>query len=159
MIKLTSNLVTVGVLLDEIPSMSLNATLTFLTKKPDSWWIKRINKQVFLSQFRMVFRNYYYTDLVVNQIIVPNITQWTITMKPPTTRVIDGHNLLVRDYSFTTYILGPFGNAIVSDPRLYKIGNSVSEIFNLPVDPQMLLQRSGFAWFVVAITILFVLCF
>ena len=154
MVKLTTNTVTVGVLLDEIPSTSLNATLAFLKAKPDSWWIKRINKQVFYSQFRFVFRNFYYTDLVVNQIIVPNITQWTIAMQPPTTRVIDGHNLFVRDYSFTTYILGPFGNAIVSDPRLGQIGNSVSEVFNLPVDPQMLLQRSGFAWFVVDTIIL-----
>ena len=147
MIKLTTNIATVGVLLDEIPSMSISDALRFFSAKPDSWWIQRIKKQVFLSQYRLVFRNYYYPDLVVNQIIVPNITQWDINMLPVNMRRIDGHALLVRDYSFTTYILGPAGNASISDPRLAQYGNSVSEVFNLPVDPQLLIQRSGFAWY------------
>ena len=146
MIKLTTNKATVGVLLDEIPSMSKSTAESFFKSKSDAWWKSRINKQVFYSQFRLVFRNVYYPDLVVNQLIVPNITQWTITMGPSTKRVINGHVLIVRDYSFTTYILGPFGNAITSDPRLGVIGNSISEVFNLPVDPQLLLQRTGYAW-------------
>ena len=68
-------------------------------------------------------------------------------MSPATTRIVDGHFLVVRDYSFTTYILGRFGDAVVSDPRLGMIGNSVSEVFTLPVDPELLVQRSGYAWY------------
>ena len=146
-VKVITNTITVGVLLDEIPSMSNTSAVNFFKAKPDSWWINRIRKQVFFSQYRLVFRNLYYPALFVNQLIIPNITQWSITMQPATTRLIDGHFLVVRDYSFTTYILGRFGDAVISDPRLGIIGNSVTEQFTLPVDPQLLIQRSGYAWY------------
>ena len=147
MVKLTTNTITVGVLLDEIPAISNTSAIAFFKAKPDSWWTSRIQKQVFYSQYRLVFRNLFNWDLVANQLIVPNITQWTITMQPATTRVIDGHFLVVRDYSFSTYILGRFGDAVISDPRLGIIGNSVTEQFTFPVDPQLLIQRTGYAWY------------
>ena len=146
MIKLTTNTATIGVLLDEIPSVSNVSAVNFFKSKPDSWWLNRIKKQVFLTQYRLVYRNNFYSDMFVNQIIVPDIAQWNITMQPATTRLIDGHFLVVRDYSFITYIVGRFGDAVISDPSLGIIGNSVTEDFNLPVDPQLVIQRTGYAW-------------
>ncbi len=58
---------------------------------------------------------------------------------------IEGHDHFARSYTIGTYTIGKNGSARQADPNFASIGGEAHEVFSLPVDPQLLIQRTGFA--------------
>jgi hypothetical protein len=116
----------------------------------DEFWVARARKQLSLTKVRMTFRTLYYdTDSngeFTRYQLIPPYGDFDITFSGPARKaVIDGHELVVREYSARAFMVGQAGSARVSDPKLGKVGGRVVERFTMPVDPQLLVQRTGLA--------------
>lgn len=116
----------------------------------DEFWLARARKQMSLTKVRMTFRTAYYpTDSngkFTRYQLYPPYSDFDITFSGAARKaVIDGHELVVREYSARAFMVGQAGNARVSDPALERVGGRVVERFVLPVDPQLLVQRTGLA--------------
>jgi hypothetical protein len=116
----------------------------------DEFWLARARKQLSLTKVRMTFRTTYYpTDSsgkFTRYQLLPPYDDFDITFSGAARKaVIDGHELVVREYSARAFMVGQAGSARVSDPALKRVGGRVVERFVLPVDPQLLVQRTGLA--------------
>jgi len=135
----------VGVLLDEMPADTRDRVTADLLAKPDSFWIARARRQIKLATYRLVFREYYYSTLK-KQLPLPNDAVWNVTLTGTPHRVIDNrHDTVVVDYKLETTILTDAASPGVSEPKLAKVGGTWNEPFTFPIDPEMILQRTGYA--------------
>lgn len=144
---------TVGVLLDEIPAgpQREQAAANALAAAP-GFWIGRAGRQLRLTNYRLVFRGAYYAASYSNDphargpLPLPPESTWRITLSgAPTRTKIDGHDLVVQGYTFGSYILTDSASPGTSDPNLASVGGTTSESFALPIDPELLFQRTGYA--------------
>lgn len=134
---------TVGVLLDEIPASQRERVAAALLAQPSDAWQARAELQVETTYYRLTFRNLFYEGLGI--LPLPPRPQWVIEVGSPERRMIDGHDLVVVDYTFTGTLLAAVGEPAIADPALSEIGGTVEEVFTLPVDPELLLERTGYA--------------
>ncbi len=134
---------TVGVLLDEVPAADRDRAVEALLAEPSAAWRARAELQVETTYYRLTFRNLFLDGLGI--LPLPPRPQWQIEVGTPERRTIDGHDLVVVDYTFTGTLLSAVGEPAISDPALAEIGGTVEEAFVLPVDPELLLERSGYA--------------
>ena len=134
---------TVGVLLDDIPMADRDRIAQRLLAEPAAVWQGRAGLQVETTYYRMIFRNTFYDDR--GQLPLPPREQWTLAVGTPERRTIDGHDLVVVDYTFTGTLLSGPDQPALSDPELAEVGGVVEEPFVLPVDPELLLERTGYA--------------
>ena len=58
---------------------------------------------------------------------------------------MDGHDVVSVPYPFSSTLLTDFASPGVSEPQLAKVGGTWDEPFILPIDPELLFQRTGFA--------------
>ena len=63
----------------------------------------------------------------------------------PVRQRIDGHDVVAITYDFDSVLLTDPASPATSEPKLAKIGGIWSEPFNLPVDPELVMQRTGYA--------------
>ncbi len=138
---------TVGVLLDEIPEAARQRVIDDLLAKPTTYWEQRAHKQIETTSYRLVFRNLYFEPEEGKGILpLPPVETWKVVLAGPAeVRTIDGHSLVAVDYTFTSTLLGPAHDAVNADARLTGPGTSVEESFVLPVDPEHILERTGYA--------------
>lgn len=144
---------TVGVVLDDIPEGSLReAAAAEALQKGSDFWLKRAKHQIRLTYYRLVFRGLYYSsDWSANKNIkgplpLPNERVWNVTLNSAPRRERMGNQDIVHvDYTFNTYLLSDAVSPGVTEPNLAMIGGTWSEGFNLPIDPEQLLQRTGYA--------------
>jgi hypothetical protein len=138
---------TVGVLLDELPQDAQARAVTELAAKPEAFWRARIQRQIEATAYRLVFRNLYFEPAEGKGILpLPPVEVWKVELKgKPELREIDGHQVVALDYTFTSTLLGPESQAVAADARLTGPGAAVEESFVLPVDPEHILERTGFA--------------
>ncbi|MSP24341.1 MAG: hypothetical protein EXR75_04095 [Myxococcales bacterium] len=143
-VSLTS---TVGVLLDELPPAAHARAVAELAKKDTKFWEERIKRQIEATAYRLVFRNLFFEPEEGKGILpLPPVESWKIALAgTPALRTIDGHEHVAVDYTFTSTLLGPESQAILADLRLSGPGTFVEEDFVLPVDPEHILERTGFA--------------
>lgn len=134
---------TVGVLLDELPASAREVVAADLLGRPAEFWEARARRQVEAALYRLVYRNFYYDDRL--QLPLPPAEQWRFTMGTPSRASVDGHDLVVVAYTFESTLLAPLDEAGKSDPALINPGGVTEEVFVLPVDPEHLLERTGFA--------------
>ena len=140
---------TVGVLLDDYhvnqKQQQYNLVRRFLNEKPSSFWIDRAKKQIRLTSLRLNFRNL----PGKKQLPLPPEDIWNITFltESPRFESINGHHLLVMDYDFNGTILTAANSPGIAEPALGTIGGTWRENFVLPLDPEFLLQRTGYACF------------
>lgn len=134
---------TVGVLLDELPAAQRDRVAEALLAEPADAWVARAALQVETTYYRVTFRNFFYDG--VGLLPLPPRPQWAIEVGTPARRTIDGHDLVVVDYTFTGTLLSAVGEPAISDPGLAEIGGVVEEAFALPADPELLLERTGYA--------------
>jgi hypothetical protein len=144
---------TVGVLLDEIPAGALReqAAANALAK-PAEFWIARARNQVRLMNYRLVFRSGFHAIPSGNSTktygplpLTPQET-WIVTLQgAPYRAKINGHDLVVVDYAFNSVIVSDADSPAKVDPNLGTIGGTASETFNLPADPELLFERTGYA--------------
>ncbi len=134
---------TVGVLLDELPEAERDRVAAALIAEPADAWVARAALQVETTYYRLTFRNLFFEGLGI--LPLPPRPQWEIEVGDPERRTIDGHDLVVADYTFTGTLLSAVTEPAISDPLLAEIGGVVEEVFMLPVDPELLLERTGYA--------------
>jgi len=134
---------TVGVLLDDIPLADRDRVAQILLAESAAIWEARAGLQVETTYYRLTFRNFFYDD--AGQLPLPPREQWALTVGAPERRTIDGHDLVVVDYTFTGTLLSGADQPGLADPKLAEIGGVVDEAFVLPVDPELLLERTGYA--------------
>jgi hypothetical protein len=92
-----------------------------------------------------VFRVSFY-DTKKGALPLPPEARWHVSLvgKPRRYRV-DGHDLVGVHYSFDSVILTDAASPGQSEPKLARVGGVWNEPFVLPVDPELLFQRTGYA--------------
>ncbi len=149
---------TVGVLLDEIPADDRDRVAAAILAKPTDFWVTRADQQIKLTAYHLVFRAVFYPDGFRQQLPLPPESQWQITFaagdagdddggtaEPYRMTTTDGHDLVMVDYTLQTTVLTDQDSPGVSEPSLLGIGGIWNEPFTLPLDPEQLLQRTGYA--------------
>jgi hypothetical protein len=133
----------VGVLLDEIPEEMRDRVVETLIDRPESFWEELARRQVRLTKRRLNFRNFVYPDK--GQLPLPPAELWSLQLGSagPSRENIDGHDLLLTDYTFSSILLTGENSPAASEPALREIGGRWEEPFILPIDPDLLLQRTG----------------
>src|ERR1041385_5029809 len=146
----------VAVLLDEVPAGPMReAAAANIMAKPASFWTDRATRQVRLTYYRLVFRGLYYSSNWANAskqygpLPLPDKSVWNIALTGTPHRVsaINGqnHDSIVISYKFDTMLVTDKESPGKVDPNLGTLGGTADELFTLPTDPDLLLQRTGYA--------------
>ncbi len=136
---------TVGVLLDEFPMAQRDAVAAALLKEPDSFWQARAKRQAAFTGYRLVFRKQYYSQKKDGLPIAPD-SNWQIAISGKAARkTVTGHDLVTVDYSLTAMLVTAADSPASSEPALAKVGGTWDEPFVFPIDPELVLQRTGYA--------------
>ena len=133
----------VGVLLDEMPTEVRERIVDDILEQPDEYWLARAQRQVRMTRNRLNFRDFSYEDK--GQLPLPPAELWSIRLDPdgPVRHTIQGHDLVMVGYTFTTTILTDTESPGLSEPMLSEVGGAWQEPLVLPADPDLLLQRTG----------------
>ncbi|MGH2536940.1 MAG: lysyl oxidase family protein [Candidatus Promineifilaceae bacterium] len=136
----------VGVLLDEIPADQRDRVAEALLERPAAFWQALAGRQVTLTQRRLTFRDFVYQRLKL-QLPLPPEALWRIELDEdgPRRRIIQGHELVTISYRFSSILLTDAASAAQSEPALAEVGGRWDEPFVLPLDPDLLYQRTGIA--------------
>ena len=137
---------TVGLLLDEIPPGMLRYRAAEIARlSGDQFWIEKAQRQIRLTSYRLVFRGGFYTD-PKGPLPLPPRSVWNIKLQgTPHRQTIEGHDYMAVDYTFETNIVADKDSPAVVEPTLGKVGGTWPEPLILPVDPDLLLERTGYA--------------
>ena len=141
----------VGVLLDEIPESIRERVASALLAKPESFYEARARQQLTLSTYRLNFRSSFYDeDSGKNQLPLPPPEVQAIHFvknkgKTAYRATVEGHDYVLADYELEATVVTDVESPAVSEPSLADIGGTWTEDFVFPVDPELLVQRTGFA--------------
>ncbi|MCW5892165.1 MAG: hypothetical protein KIT14_16715 [bacterium] len=136
----------VGVLLDEIPPAMRDRVAAALLAAPPAFWEARARMQLETTTYRLVYRSFYYPARTGRrQLPLPPAEAWTVTTEPPKRARLQGHDMVLAPYRLETVLLSDPASPALSEPKLRRAGGSWHEKFQLPADPELLLQRTGFA--------------
>jgi len=136
----------VGVLLDDIATgAQREAAADWALSQADDFWEKRASTQVNLTYYRLVYRTFFYTA-PITALPLPPHSDWRIDLVGNPQRMqIGTHDYVAVKYHFWTYIVTDAASADASQPpNLASIGGTWDEPFDLPTDPELVLQRSGY---------------
>lgn len=147
--QISTNEVTVGVLLEETPLEIRQVLIDHVLAQPDSFWIERAKVQFGLTFQSLMFGlNYvdqpYGTALPYNQ----STNVFTFTSSP-SLQQFKGRNFVVRKYTFSTTVIakenttGEFVKE--SGYSLKNIGDTMTLNWTLPIEPMLLFQRTAYA--------------
>jgi hypothetical protein len=141
---------TIGVLLDEIPASMRDRVAADLMSKGPDFWVARAKRQINLTTYKLVFRAQYYAKQKFTGKDALPITPdsiWNIQLAGAPTRnmVKSGHDYISVPYTMTSTILTDVNSPCTSDARLCKTGGKFTELFTLPIDPELVFQRTRFA--------------
>lgn len=140
----------VGVLFDEIPQGARTMAKTLLDQKDDDYWKEIATEQIQLTQVKLIFRPGYYENIQsptkrgTLSLTLPEFFDIQFTTQPYFA-TIDNHLLYIRNYTFHNILISNIPSISDSDDRLAEVGGSMIETFVLPIDPFLLLQRTGYA--------------
>lgn len=136
----------VGVLLDEVPTSIRDRVAADLAAAPPSFWEARARMQIETTTYRLIYRSFYYPARSGRrQLPLPPAETWRITVERPRRMRLQGHDLVMAAYRFESVLVSDSGSPGTAEPRLKRPGGSWVETFMLPADPELLLQRTGFA--------------
>ncbi len=138
---------TVGVLLDDLPASVRGRVAADSLARPASFWVERAVRQVRLANLKLVYRHYFYPPALNKQALpLPPESQWDIAINSPARRgTVDGHDVVFVDFTLRSTILTDSDSPAVSEPALGSVGGRWNESFVFPVDPTLILQRTGYA--------------
>lgn len=133
----------VGILLDEFPDEMRDRVAEELLAQADDAWLSRAMRQVRLTRNRLNFRNFLYPEK--GQLPLPPEELWDIQLDPdgPTRQTIQGHELVMIGYTFSTVLLTDAQSLGLAEPALADVSGIWEEPFIFPADPDLLLQRTG----------------
>ncbi len=133
---------TVGVLLDDVPGDQHERLAQTLIAKPQGFWLDRAKRQIRLTSLKLNFRN----APNKKQLPLPPEDQWNIELTNNPQRMgFDGHDVVAVSYHFSGVLLTDADSPGISEPALNNNGGVWDEQFLLPVDPELVFQRTGFA--------------
>ena len=137
---------TVGVVLDEIPIAMRKKVAASYLHMPNSFWKERAKMQVEHTIYRLIYRNFFYNE-PKGTLPLPPERLWSITLEAPRAQrqTFHGHDVVLIPYTFTTTLLTDVASPAQVEPKLAKVDGVWNEPFKLPLDPEFLLQRTGFA--------------
>ena len=137
----------VGVLLDEVPAAMRSRVAADILAKPPSFWIERAKRQLDMAQYRLVYRHFFYPpEEGKRQLPLPPDSVWDVTLTGAAQRkTVDGHDVVTIPYKMKTFIVTDKTSVALADPALATIRSFTEESFILPLDPDLLFQRTGYA--------------
>lgn len=133
----------VGVLLDELPEAERDRAAAQLLAADSGFWQARARMQLEAALYRLVYRQFYVEE--GGQLPLPPKELWQIEVDAPQRTRIDGHDLVVVPYRFASTLLTGAEQPGLAEARLAQEGGVHQEAFVLPADPDLLLERTGFA--------------
>lgn len=139
---------TVGVLLDEVPESERDRVAAAVAARAEEFWKEHARRQLELTQYRLTFRQYYYEEEEAKgqlNLPPPQVWRFTLAEEGPKRTTVGGHDVVAVDYSFESEILADPATVADSDTALVDVGGTASEAFVLPVDPELVMQRTGYA--------------
>jgi lysyl oxidase len=142
---------TVGILLDEIPAGVLrDAAAANALAQGSDFWAARAARQTNLAYYRLVYRGEFYPNYKNNQkgpLPLPDKSKWSVNVTGPALRytTADGHDVVAAPYTFSTYIVSDAASPAIVEANFKKIGGTWDEPLLFPIDPELILQRTGFA--------------
>ncbi|MCI0393797.1 MAG: hypothetical protein L0332_07210 [Chloroflexi bacterium] len=133
----------VGVLLDDFPEEMRDRVAEALLERPESYWTGLAYRQARLTRRRLNFRNFVYRDK--GSLPLPPEALWAFRLDPagPERQTIEGHDLVLVGYTFSSTILTDVESPAAAEPALGAVGGRWNEPFILPLDPDLILQRTG----------------
>jgi len=147
---MTSN---VGVVLDDIPAGPMReAAATAALAQSQQFWIDRAERQVRLTYYRLVFRGQYYSSDWANAskvrgpLPLPDKAIWNVVLTGKAFRdTTNGHDIITVPYAFDSMLVTDAASPGNVEPALATVGGTWDEPFNLATDPDLLLERTGYA--------------
>jgi Lysyl oxidase len=139
---------TVGVQLDDIPNgPQREAAADWALAQGDDFWVQRATTQVNLTYYRLVFRSFYYTAPPTRGALpLPPHAVWKFqVLDDPHRTQIGSHDYVAVTYHFRTYLVTDPASPGASEPALAPLGGTWDEPFDLPADPELVMQRTGYA--------------
>lgn len=132
----------VGVLLDEIPLNERDDLVQILFDKPESYWRERATKQL---RFTTLRRNYGAT-WGKKSVPLPPEELWRVTVtSDPARESVDGHDFVTVRYTYDSTLLTDAESPRDSATELGTVGGVWKDKLLLPLDPDFVFQRTGFA--------------
>lgn len=143
----TSMRATVGVLLDELPEDLRDRAADELIAESDEFWIARARAQVALTAYRLVFRNFFYDEAEGRgQLPLPPAEVLEFELAGTPERVDHaGHDVVAVEYTVESTLLTDPESVEDAEVALAEVGGTWEESFVLPIDPELLFQRTGYA--------------
>ena len=141
----------VGVLLDEVPESIRERVADALLAKPESFYEARARVQITLTSYRLNFRAFFYDeDSGKKQLPLPPPEVQSIRFveksgKTAYRATVEGHDYVLADYELAATVVTDLESPGLSEPALADIGGTWQEDFVFPVDPELIVQRTGFA--------------
>ena len=137
----------VGVLLDEVPAGRLrDGAAADALGQDNAFWKARARNHVKLNYYRLVYRGLIYGDATKGPLPLTPESTWDIRPIGRTRReLINGHDLVTQDYRFSSYIVTDVDSPGRVEPNLARVGGFWDEPLLLPADPELVLQRTGYA--------------
>jgi hypothetical protein len=139
----------VGVVLDEIPEALRAPLAAYYLSQPAEFWTERAIRQLQHTTYRLTYRAFYYEESEAKQMLaLPPRQLWDIELGEGGARretTADGHDAVLVDYTLATTLLSDAATPGESEPALAAIGGVWSEAFSLPLDPEFVFQRTGYA--------------
>lgn len=133
----------IGYNLDEIPSYALDSTKDYIKNNvTKEQWETRVRLQIYATIYRQVYLMAYFEQ----QLTIPPTQVWRIHFEDePFEETIQGHSYISRCYSYYSVAVGKEDTLNAPGGPLNEIGGEWSDIYLLPVDPEHLFQRIGYA--------------
>ncbi|MFO7538780.1 MAG: lysyl oxidase family protein, partial [Chloroflexota bacterium] len=133
---------TAGILLNDIPESEREALAAALLDQSEADWLALAQRQLQLTNYRLNFRNYIYANK--GQLPLPPRELWQLELtSQPRREQVDIHDYVLIDYRFTGTLLSDAESPAQSEPALATEGGVWNEPFILPLDPNLLFQRTG----------------
>jgi hypothetical protein len=133
---------TVGILLDEIPSAERDALVRSLLAKPLAYWKDLATRQV---RFTTLRRNYG-ASYGKKPLPLPPEEVWNVEVTgQPKRQTVENHDVVTIPYRFDSTLLTDTASPSSSEEALGNIGGIWEDSLVLPLDPQFVFQRTGFA--------------
>jgi len=140
----------VGVLLEDFPEASRDRIAEEILARPAAWWTERAQQQLRLTSIRLVYRKYYFDESEwdsKNALTLPPEGGWNVTVDAggAARTTVDGHDVVAVGFEFEGTLLTDAASPGVSEPQLRRVGGTWDEEFVFPVDPTLIMQRTGMA--------------
>ena len=132
-----------GVLLDDFPEAMHDRIAAALLTAGDEFWLAKAQAQIRLTHNRLNFRSYASPGKGQLPLPPPDLWQIELDSTGPVRETIDGHDLILLNFTFHSTLLTDETSPGQAEPALADVGGVWNEPFIFPADPNLLLQRTG----------------